>query len=66
MLSELIDIEEFPNTFNYLLLYGIAAAIPDWNLTNKWKTKEELYAECLRRGVKWQDIIEPLPNNVLL
>ena len=36
------------------------------NLTGHYKNTEEVYEECLKRGVKWEDIIKLPDKSVVL
>jgi hypothetical protein len=65
-LEGMVDKEKLPNTFNYLLLYGLTAAMSPFNLTGKYKTTEEVYGECLKRKIKWEELIELPEEGVLL
>lgn len=65
-LKKLVNRDELPNTFDYLLLHGLEAAMSPYNLTGKYKSTEEVYAECLKKQVKWEDLIKPPDKDVLL
>lgn len=65
-LERMIDKEKFPNTFNYLLLHGLKSAISPFNLTGKYKTTEEVYGECLKKKIKWEELIKLPEEDVLL
>ena len=65
-LEKMIDREKLPNTFNYLLLHGLKSAISPFNLTGKYKTTEEIYGECLKRKIKWEELIKLPEEDVLL
>jgi hypothetical protein len=67
LLTKLFNIQESPNTIQYLAKYGIDAAISSYLIPkNKYANAEELYADCLRQGVRWEEIIKEPPANVLL
>lgn len=65
-LEGMVDKEKLPNTFNYLLLHGLKSAMSPFNLTGKYKTTEEVYGECLKRKIKWEELIEFPEEGVLL
>ncbi len=65
-LASLVNRDKFPNTFDYLLLHGLTAAISPYNLTGSFKSTEEVYKECLKRGVKWEDIIKLPSKGIIL
>jgi|CZCB01.1.fsa_nt_gi hypothetical protein len=65
-LEAMVDKEKFPATFEYLLLHGLTSAISPWNITGKYKTPEEVYQECLKRNIKWEELLEKPPDDALL
>lgn len=65
-LEGMVDKEKLPNTFNYLLLHGLKSAMSPFNLTGKYKTTEEVYGECLKRKIKWEELIKLPEEDVLL
>jgi hypothetical protein len=66
VINALIDRDKLPNTFDYLLLHGVKSAMSPYNLTGKYKTTEEIYGECLKRKIKWEELIKLPEEDVLL
>ncbi len=65
-LEAMIDRRRYPATFDYLLLHGLISAIPRHNIAGNFETPEDVYRECLRRRIRWEKLIEPPPEGVLL
>lgn len=65
-LESMVDKEKFPATFEYLLLHGLTSAVSPWNITGKFKTPEDVYMECLKRKVRWEELLKKPPDDVLL
>ncbi|MBT9132004.1 MAG: hypothetical protein DDT33_00512 [Firmicutes bacterium] len=65
-LEAMVDRERYPATFDYLLLHGLTAAISRHNITGNFETPEDVYRECLKRRIRWEQLIEPPPEGVLL
>lgn len=66
ILKAMVNREELPNTFDYLLLHGLDSAISPYNLTGKYKSTEEVYGECLKKQIRWEELIELPDEDVLL
>lgn len=65
-LEGMVDKEKFPATFEYLLLHGLTSAVSPWDITGNFKNPEEVYRECLKRKLKWEELLNPPPKDVLL
>ncbi|MBT9132800.1 MAG: hypothetical protein DDT33_01329 [Firmicutes bacterium] len=65
-LEAMIDRGKFPATFDYLLLHGLTSAVPFWSIPGIFKTPEDVYRECLKRRIRWEQLIKPPPEGVLL
>jgi len=65
-LEAMVDREKFPATFEYLLLHGLTSAVSPWNITGKFKTPEDVYRECLKRKIRWEELLNPPPDDVML
>lgn len=51
------DIEHYPNTAKYIMLYGILDLMSKWDLKAPYKTVEEVYGECLKQEVTWKELL---------
>ena len=60
------DTEKYPNTANYIRLYGVNALMSDWELKDGYKSTEEVYGECLKQEVTWQELLNWRQRNILL
>lgn len=41
----------------YVLLFGIEDLIPvKWFSSDKYKSTEEIYRECVERGITWREL----------
>jgi hypothetical protein len=65
-LESMVDKEKLPNTFEYLLLHGLTSAMSPYNLIGKYKSTEEVYGECLKKQIKWEELISLPDKDVLL
>lgn len=65
-LEAMVDKEKFPATFEYLLLNGLTSAISPWNITGKYKNPEDVYRVCLKRNIRWEELLAPPPDDVML
>lgn len=66
ILNRVFDFTKYPNTIEYLAKYGWDAMISTYLIPNTYKSAEELYGECLRRGVRWEDIVPKPPEDAIL
>lgn len=63
-----IDAERYPHTVKYLQKHGLGGAMSIWDLKHPYKTTEQVYKECLKRGVTWQQLLnfKGYSKNILL
>lgn len=63
-----IDAERYPHTVEYLQKHGLGGAMSIWDLKHPYKTTEQVYKECLKRGVTWQQLLnfKGYSKNILL
>jgi len=63
LLTDMVDRELYPATFDYLLLYGVDNAIPEMEYFLDGKTKEQIYQQCLDNGTTWQKVLKRIPKD---
>lgn len=51
------DVDRFPNTADYIRLYGANKCMSIWELKEPYKSCEEVYGECLKKGITWQQLL---------
>ena len=56
-LTDGFDVEHFPNTAEYIKLHGIMCCMSKWDLKPPYNTCEEVYADCLKKGIKWEELL---------
>lgn len=61
----LVDGDENPSTFQYLLQYGVGSAIPDYDVDMMGLDKEQIYQYCLENDLRWEDVLDRMPDDVL-
>lgn len=64
-IHQLVDGDKNPATFEYLLRYGVGSGIPEFDVKTEGITPEEIYAYCLENDVRWEDVLERMPDDVL-
>ncbi len=64
-----IDPQKTPWLYKYIQLHGGDVMSVKWGPSlGKYKTQEEVYKECIRRGVTWRELLDykGVPDDVLL
>ena len=56
----------FPYTAEYAKKYGFNALISTAEIPSKYKSVEDLYKECIEKGVKVEDIIKKPPKDAII
>lgn len=65
MIRNMVDGDKNPNTFRYLLSFGLDAAIPELEVNMMGLTKEQIYGYCIENNCRWEDVLDRLPPDVL-
>ena len=65
LLGSMINREEYPATFDYLLMYGTENAIAEMEYHLGGKTKEQIYKQCLDEEIEWQKLLKRIPKDAL-
>lgn len=55
-----------PYTAEYARRYGYDALASTFEIPPVYKSAEELYRDCLRKGKRWQELVALPPKNVIL
>lgn len=63
-----IDKKKYPYTLKYIQKYGYSEIMSKWDLKHPYKTTEQVYKECIKRGVTWKQLLnfKGYNKNILL
>lgn len=57
-LYERVDGESYPNRFTYYLIHGNGSIASPWYIGKYKGNEDELYKECLRKNVTWEELLD--------